>query len=320
MFKFSNKSEITQYIVRKGSLWERLKKDIIRNKYIYLMLLPAIIYYLTFHYWPMYGAQIAFKDFRPGKGIFGSPWVGLKHFKSFFASHYFIRVIKNTILLSLNLILWGFPAPIILALLLNEVKNEYFKRTVQTLTYLPHFISIVVLSGMIIDFLSRDGLVNIIISLLGIEPIPFLIKPEWFRTIYVASDIWQEVGWGSIIYLAALSNIDPQLYEACTIDGGGRWRQMISVTLPGIAPTIIIMLILRLGRIMNIGAEKVLLLYNPSTYETADIISTFVYRRGLLEMNYSYTSAVGLMNSIINFTMLITVNWISRKVTETSLW
>ena len=297
-----------------------IKKDLSKNRMVYCMLLPVIFYYLLFHYQPMYGAQIAFKDFSPMKGILGSAWVGLDNFRDFFNAHYFLRIIRNTLLLSVYNITFGFPAPVILALLLNEVRNTAFKRSVQTLTYLPHFISMVVICGIIIDFTSRDGVINNILNAAGIDSIAFMIEPKWFRFIYVSTDIWQEIGWGSIIYLAALSGIDQELYEACKIDGGGRIRQLLSITLPGLAPTIIILLILRMGRVMNVGLEKVLLLYNPNTYETADVISTFVYRKGLLEMNYSYSAAVGLFNSLINFTLLVLVNRLSRKVSETSLW
>jgi putative aldouronate transport system permease protein len=302
------------------SYFTRLKKDIIRNRYIYLMIIPVVLYYIIFKYWPMYGAQIAFRDYDLRKGIMGSEWVGFQNFRDFFDAYYFTRLLTNTILLSVYNLLIGFPAPIILALLLNEVTNKAFKRLVQTVTYLPHFISTVVICGIILDFLSSDGVVNNILNILGIDTIRFMIEPQWFRTVYVSSEIWQHVGWGTIIYLAALTNINPELYEACTIDGGGRFRKMISITLPGIAPTIIILLILRMGSIMNVGQEKVLLLYNPNIYETADIIQTFVYRKGLLEANYSYSSAIGLFNSCINFVLLVIVNKISKKVSETSLW
>jgi putative aldouronate transport system permease protein len=284
------------------------------------MLLPVAAYYVLFHYQPMYGAQIAFKSFSPGRGIWGSEWVGLRHFEAFFRSYYAWRIIRNTLLLNFYQVVWGFPAPILLALLLNELAHDRFKRTVQTVTYLPHFISMVVVCGMILDFFARDGVVNQILSLVGVEPTPFMVRPEWFAFVYVGSNIWQEVGWGSIVYLAALSAINPELYEAARVDGAGRWRQTLSVTLPGIAPTIVIMLILRMGRIMNIGAEKILLLYNPNIYEAADVISTFVYRKGLLESSYSYSTAVNLFNSAINFLMLVWVNRLSRRMTQTSLW
>lgn len=297
-----------------------LRKDFAKNKYLYVMILPVALYYLLFLYQPMYGSIIAFKHYQSQKGILGSPWAGFFHFAEFFRSYYFWRLLRNTVLISLYNLFFGFPAPILLALLLNEVRSRVFKRVVQTLTYMPHFISTVVICSLLLNFLSRDGVVNGVVSFFGAKPIPFMIRPEWFRTIYVGSTIWQEIGWDSIIYLAALSAIDPQLYDACRIDGGGRLRQVVSVTLPGIAPTIIVMLILKVGRIMNVGYEKIMLLYNSNTYVTADVISTFTYRRGILEGNFSYAAAVGLFNSVINLALLIAVNRLSRKTTETSLW
>ena len=297
-----------------------LPKDLRKNKYIYLIALPAIIYYLVFCYFPMYGAVIAFKDFSPTEGILRSPWVGFKNFTDFFNGIYFFRLVKNTLLLNLYNLLWGFPAPVILALLLNEIRNRAFKRTVQTITYLPHFVSTVVICGMIIDFTSRNGLINNLLSIFGVERANLLMDAGLFRTIYVSTSIWQEVGWGTIIYLAAMSGIDGELYQACEIDGGGRFRQLLHITLPGIVPTIVILLILRMGSMMNVGFEKVFLLYNPVTYETADVISTYVYRKGILEASYSFSTAVGLFNSVINFALLIIANKISQKVNETSLW
>ena len=297
-----------------------MKRDLKKNYAIYLMLLPAIIYYIAFHYLPMYGAQIAFKNFDPKSGIWGSEWVGLKHFVTFFQSYYFTRLLRNTILLSFYDILFGFPAPVLLAILINEIRKKWFKKTVQTLSYLPHFISTVVVCGMIVDFVSTEGVINEIVKLFGGNPVSFLSFPQYFRIVYIVSEIWRQVGWGSIIYLASISNIDQQLYEAATIDGAGRFRQMISVTIPGIAPMIIVLLILRVGNLMTLGADKILLLYNPSIYETADVISTFVYRKGLLEGSYSYSTAVGLFNSVVNFILLISVNKISKKVSENSLW
>ena len=298
----------------------KIKKEIRRNKYLYIMVLPVIAFYIIFHYAPMYGVIIAFKDFAPMKGILGSRWVGLLYFKQFFTSIYAGRTIVNTLLISILDLLWGFPAPILLALLLNEVKHTAFKKAVQTITYLPHFISLIVVCGLILDFTQQQGIVNNIITFFGGQPILFMQRPEWFRTIYVGTNIWQGVGWGSIIYLAALSGVDQQLYEAASIDGAGRLKQMIHVTLPGIAPTIIVMLILHMGGLMSVGYEKVILLYNPLTYSTADIISSFVYRMGLQNFNYGYATAVGLFNSLINLILLVTANAISRKVNETSLW
>lgn len=295
-------------------------RDFKKYKYLYLMVLPVIAYYIVFHYAPLYGATIAFKNFSPSKGIMGSPWVGFKHFKSFLTSFYFWRVFRNTLMINILELIFAFPAPIILALLLNEIKNSVFKRTIQTITYMPHFISLVVVCGMIVDFTASEGVINSIITSLGGQKILFLQKPEYFRGIYVASGIWQGIGWGSIIYLAALSSIDPSLYEAAIIDGAGRFRQLLHVTLPGIAPTIVILLILNLGKMMNVGFEKIILLYNPATYETADVISSFVYRRGLREANWSFGSAVGLLNSVINLALITASNKISRKLNETSLW
>ena len=233
-----------------------LYRDFKKNRILYLMILPVLFYYIYFHYIPMYGAVMAFKDFIPMKGIMGSPWVGFKHFQSFFGSHYFGRVITNTLVLNLLNLIFGFPAPILLALMLNEVKTSWFRRTVQTASYLPHFVSMVVICGIIKDFTSTDGLINDFVVLLGGEKTALLLRPEYFRTIYVVSGIWQEVGWGSIIYLAALTAIDPQLYEASMMDGAGRFRQIWYITIPGIMPTIIIMLILRIGQMMNVDSKK----------------------------------------------------------------
>ncbi|HML49638.1 MAG TPA: ABC transporter permease subunit [Clostridia bacterium] len=284
------------------------------------MLLPVVVFFALFHYWPMYGAQIAFRNFNIRKGVMASPWVGFKHFQTYFSSYYFGRLIGNTLLINLYNVIFGFPAPILLALMLNEVRSLRFKRAIQTITYMPHFISIVVICGILTDFLAMRGVINQVLIFFGGTAKPFLLQPESFRTIYTASGIWQEVGWGSILYLSALTAIDEQLYEAARIDGAGRMRQTWHVTLPGIAPTIVIMLIMRLGRMMSVGSEKVLLLYNPNTYETADVISTFVYRKGLLEANYSYSAAVGLLNSVVNFTLLVTFNKLSRKLSSYSLW
>lgn len=300
--------------------WKKLKRDMSVHRAIYLMALPVIAYYLIFHYGPMYGATIAFKQFAPSKGILASEWIGFKHFISFFNSHYFGRIVRNTVLINLYQLVFGFPAPIILALLLNELRSNAFKRTVQTISYMPHFISIMVVSGLIINFGSRDGVFNDLIVFFGGERSNLLMRPELFRSIYVASEIWQRVGWGSIIYLAALTSIDPEQYQAARIDGANRWEQTFHITLPGIMPTIIILLILQIGQMMNVGFEKIILLYNGATYETADVISSFVYRKGLLEFDYSYSAAVGLFNSFINFSLLIGANTISRKINETSLW
>lgn len=295
-------------------------KDIRRNPWVYIMLTPVLLYFTIFHYYPMYGALIAFKDFSPRLGIMGSPWVGWEHFESFFEGIYFWRIIKNTLLISFYELVFGFPAPLILALLLNEVRKTAFKRTVQTFTYMPHFISLVVVCGMIKEFTMSDGIINDLLALLGWERVSLLLESQYFRTIFVSSGIWQNVGWGTIIYLAALAGIDQEQYEAARMDGAGRWKQMLHVTLPGIMPTIIILFILEMGRVMNVGGEKIILLYNPSTYETADVISSYVYRVGLQEFDYSFSSAVGLFNSAINFMLVICSNWLSRKMNNTGLW
>jgi putative aldouronate transport system permease protein len=297
-----------------------LRRDIKSNKAIYLMAIPVVLYYVIFRYGPMYGSLIAFKDFTPSAGILGSEWVGFRHFNSFFHNPFFWRLLRNTVLLSFYNILFGFPAPIVLALLINEISNNRFKKTVQTVTYMPHFISIMVICGMIIDFTSKNGVVNDFIAMLGFERSSLLLRPELFRLIYVSTDIWQQVGWGSIVYLAALAGIDVQLYEAAIIDGANRWKQTIHVTLPGIMPTIIILFILRIGRMMNISFEKIILLYNPLTYETADVITSYVYRKGILEASFSYSTAIGLFNMMINFILLLATNKLSKRLSETSLW
>lgn len=298
-----------------------LRKDFQSHKYLYIMIFPVLIYYIIFHYMPMYGAIIAFKNFHVAKGILESPWVGFKHFEDFFNSFYFWRLLKNTFLLNFYQLLFVFPAPILFALLLNELIGPWFKRIVQTITYLPHFISLVVVGGMITQFVSRDGVITDLLVGLGMDRTALLSHPEYFRTIYIVSDIWQSVGWSSIIYLAAISGVNPELYEAAKLDGAGRFKQMRYVTLPGIAPIIVILLILKIGSMMDIGFEKIILLYNPNTYITADVINTFVYRRGLTSsLEFSYSTAVGLFQSSLNFILLLFANWFSRKVSETSLW
>ena len=297
-----------------------IRKNLVKRKWVYLMLVPVLAYYIIFHYFPMYGVTMAFKNFNPMKGLLASPWIGVKHFKDFFNSYYFARLLRNTFLLSFYNLLFSFPAPIILALLLNEIRIIKFKRVTQTIVYLPHFVSVIVVCGMMVDFLTNDGMINSIIAFFGGERTSFLMELSTFRTVFVISDIWQTMGWGSIIYLAALTGIDMELYDAAKVDGASRFRQLVHITLPGILSTVIIMFILRCGQLFNVGLDKILNLYNPATYEVADVIQSFVYRRGLLEMNFSYATAVGLFNSVINFTLLVTVNQISRKTQETSLF
>lgn len=302
------------------SLKNKIIQDVSKNKNIYIMAIPVVAFYLIFHYVPMYGAIIAFKDYSPSLGILRSPWAGMHHFMSFFTDHYFIRIMKNTIIISTLDIILGFPAPILLALLLNELRSTKLKRTIQTVTYMPHFISLVVVAGMIKNFTSSDGIVNDFIVLFGGTRGALLQRAEMFRPIYIISGIWQEIGWGTIIYLAALSGIDTQLYEAATMDGAGRFGKAVYVTLPGISATILILLILRIGQMFNVGYEKIILLYNPSIYKTADVISTYVYRRGLQQFDWSYSTAVGMFNSIINFGLLLASNKISGRLSEYSLW
>lgn len=305
---------------KKSPFFQKLKKDLLRNKSLYIMILPIVIYYLVFHYYPMYGAQIAFKNYKPIKGILESDWVGFKHFITFFKSVYAERLIGNTLMINLKNLIFGFPAPIILALLLNEVKNMRFKRTIQTVSYLPHFISSVVICGMVIKFVATDGFITKFLTLFGYTKQNLLLNPDLFQPIYVISEIWQGIGWESIIYIAAISGINSELYEAAKIDGAGKWKQTWHVTLPSIRPTIVTMLILRVGSMMNLGFEKVFLLYNEAVYEKADVISTYVYRKGIEELGYSFSTAVGLMNSVINLILLVTANKISKKYTESGLW
>ncbi|MDR6553438.1 ABC transporter permease subunit [Paenibacillus qinlingensis] len=292
-----------------------------KNWDLYLMLLPVALFFLLFHYWPMYGVQIAFKLYLPTKGIWGSSWLGFDHFMRFFNSFYFWRLIKNTLGISFYQLIIGFPIPILLALAINEVKNAAFKKTVQTVTYAPHFLSIVVLTGTVISFLSpQNGIINSVIKLFGREPIYFMLEPAWFKSIYVWSGIWQNAGWGTIIYLAALAGIDNSLYEAAMIDGASKLKRIMYITIPSLMPTAIIILILDCGTIMNIGFEKIFLMQNNLNLPTSDVIPTYVYRSGILGAEYSFSTAIGLFNSVINLTLLLFVNKLSRKVSETSLW
>ena len=309
--------------VQKNSLSafvNKADKDFKKNWVLYLMVLPVIAYYIIFHYLPMYGIQIGFKDFNIAKGYMGSPWVGLKYFQQFFESFYFWRVLRNTLMISIYELIFGFPAAIIFALLLNEVKNRRFKKYVQTISYMPHFISAVVICGIILNFCVSDGLINDVIALFGWERSSLLQDMRNFRTIYIASGIWQNMGFSSIIYFSAISAVDQELYQAAIVDGANRFRQVWHITLPSIKPTIVILLILSMGSLLSVGFEKIILLYNPATYEVADVISSHVYRMGLQKLNWSYGAAVGLFNSVANLILLILANRISRKVSEVSLW
>ncbi|WP_309121516.1 ABC transporter permease subunit [Paenibacillus sp.] len=285
------------------------------------MIAPVIAYFVVFDYVPMYGVQIAFKHFVAAKGIWGSAWTGFDHFVRFFDSYYFWRLIKNTIGINLYELAVGFPVPLLLALLINEVRSTFFKRLVQTVTYAPHFLSTVVMVGLVFIFLNPQyGVVNHVIRAFGGETISFLTEPEWFKTIFVFSGVWQGMGWSSIIYLAALAGIDPTLHEAARVDGASRLRRIWHINLPGILPTVVILLILNVGSIMGIGFEKIYLMQNSLNLESSDVISTYVYQRGIIGAEYSFSAAVGLFNSVINCILLVLVNQAARKVNETSLW
>ena len=295
----------------------RLKRD----KYLFLLFIPIIAWYIIFCYVPLGGLIIAFKDFKPGMGIYGGEWVGLKWFIQFFQSPFASRLIRNTILISLYSLLYGFPVPILFAICITELKSNPVRRAVQTVSYLPHFISTVVVVGMIKNFLStNDGIINNFIALLGGERVNFLMNAKYFRTIYVASGIWQSFGYSAIIYIAAILGIDPSLYESAKIDGITKFKEARYITIPMISPTIIILFIMQLGRLMNVGFEKVFLLYSPGIYETSDVISTYVYRKGIESNAYGFSTAVGLFNTIINFLFVFGANQLSRQVTQTSLW
>lgn len=305
---------------KRGGLAGRICRDLKLNKTLWLMAIPLVAYYVIFHYLPMYGVLIAFKDYKIIKGFAASKWVGLKHFRSFFGSIYFGRTISNTLIINFYQILIGFPIPIIFALLLNELRSSRYRRVVQTVTYMPHFISLVVFCGMITSFFSRDGLFNDLLAAVGIARHSYITDADAYRAIYVGSTIWQNMGWNSILYMAAISRVDPELYEACTIDGGGRMTRLLHVTLPQILPTVITMLILTVGRIMGEGAQKTILLYNSATMEKADIIASYVYRRGIEKSEYSFSTAVGLFNNVINCILVLITNYISRRVADVSLW
>jgi putative aldouronate transport system permease protein len=299
----------------------RLLRSFRKNWDLYLLISPVIAYFLIFDYFPMYGVQIAFKNFMASKGIWGSPWIGFDHFERFFRSYYFDRLLRNTIEISLYSLLVGFPAPLILALMINEVRNKWFRRAVQTITYAPHFLSTVVVVGIVIMLLStQKGIVNHVIEWTGGTKISFMTEPAWFKTIYVFSGVWQSVGWGSIIYLAALAGVDPQLHEAAIMDGASRLQRIYHINIPAIMPTIVILLILNMGHVMSVGFEKVYLMQNDLNMESSDVISTYVYRSGIIGAQYSFSAAIGLFNSIVNFILLIAVNFTARRLNETSLW
>lgn len=300
---------------------ERIWRHLQGNWQVYAMLAPTIIWFLVFNYKPMYGLQIAFKDYSIFRGIDGSPWVGLEHFDTLFNSDQFLRALKNTFMISMLSLCFGFPVPIILALMFNEVTHHVFKRTAQTIVYLPHFISTVIIAGIVITAFSPSaGIVNALLEFLGVDPIYFLIKPEWFRPIYIGSGIWQEAGFSSIVFLAAIAGVNPSLYESAVVDGASRWQMMWKITLPSILPTIIIMLIIRIGNLLEVGFELIILLYQPATYETADVINTLIYRQGIQGAQYDLAAAAGLFNAVVAFILVMTANTISKRYSRTSLW
>lgn len=302
--------------IRKGII-----RKIYRDRFLLGLLFLPMLYYFIFNYIPMYGVIIAFMDYNPWVGFLNSEWVGFEHFISFMNSVYFVRVLRNTVLLSAYSLIFCFPVPIVFAILLNEISNKTFKKTVQTISYLPHFISTVVIVGLIVNFLSPStGIVNMILEFFGQKRIHFLTRPEYFRSIYIIQNIWKTMGWSAIIYLAALSSIPQENYEAAIIDGATRFQRIYYITLPGIIPVISIMLILQIGHILRVSWETILLLYNPMIYETSDVINTFVYRRGLVDSDFSFATAVNLFQNVLGFILVIVANQISRKVTETGLW
>ena len=304
----------------KKSWGRRLIDNMRAHPWLYIMILPAIAYFAVFHYAPMYGVIIAFQDYKPLKGIMGSKWVGFANFQTFIESPFIWRLIRNTLSINIGMLVFGFPLPIIFALLLNEVRSTAFRKVVQTVTYMPHFVSSVVVCGLMVIFCRSDGLLTSVLTHFGMPKTNLLTIESYFQPLYIGMNIWQELGWDSIIYFAALTSVDAALYEAARVDGAGRWRQMWHITLPGIAPTIVILLILRIGNLMSLGWDRIILMYNDMVMETADVISTYVYRTGLQQVQYSYATAVGLLNSIINVILLVSTNAISRKISDNSLW
>ncbi|MGZ9586746.1 ABC transporter permease [Paenibacillus marinisediminis] len=302
---------------RMSAAWRHMKRD----KQLLIMFIPCILFYIIFRYGPLYGLVISFKDYSVFKGIIDSPWVGFKHFERFFSSPDFWLLFKNTFLLGFMTLIFTFPIPILFAVLLNEVRFVKFKKSIQTFSYLPAFLSIVIICSMVVDFLSPSrGIINQIIMALGFDSIYFMADPNWFRPVYIISEIWAQMGYESIIYLAAIAAINPTLYEAAKVDGCNRYHMMRYITIPSIMPTILVLFIIKSGSVFRVGYEKVLLLYNPMTYEVADVFSTFVYRKGLLETNYSYASAVGLFEAVIALVMLLLANVLSRKAGGNGLW
>ncbi len=304
-----------------SSKLERFGEHMRREWQLYVMLLPLVIWLFVFLYKPMYGLQIAFKDYSIFRGVSGSPWVGFEHFERLFTNDQFLRALKNTVVISFYSLVFGFPMPIILALMFNEVLNRMFKKTSQTIVYLPHFISSVIIAGIVITAFSPSaGIVNTVMGWFGLEPIYFLTKPEWFRPIFIGTGIWQESGFQSIVYLAAIAGVSPTLYESAVVDGASRWQMMWKITIPSILPTIIIMLIIRIGNILEVSFEMVILLYQPATYETADVVNSYIFRQGIQAGQYDFAAAAGLFNAVIAFALVMAANTISKRYSRTSLW
>ncbi len=301
--------------------FERIFDHLKREWQLYLMLLPLVIWLLVFLYKPMYGLQVAFKDYSVFKGVAASPWIGFEHFQTLFESDQFLRALKNTFIISFWSLLIGFPIPILLALMFNEILNQRFKKTSQTIVYLPHFISSVIIAGIVITAFSPSaGIINTIIKFFGGDPIYFLTKPEWFRPIFIGTGIWQEAGFQSIVFLAAIAGVSPTLYESAVVDGASRWQMMWKITIPSILPTILIMLIIRIGNMLEVSFEMIILLYQPATYETADVVNTFIYRQGLQGGQYDFAAAAGLFNAIVAFILVMGANALSKRYSRTSLW
>jgi len=305
---------ITRQTYRETGRLRRTWHDMRKMHWFYFMLIPGIVYYIIFAYIPMWGTLFAFMDYSPFLGIFGSPWVGLKHFEKLFGGRYFGMLLRNTVTLSILDLLFYFPAPILLALLLNELRSNRFKRIVQSVTYLPHFMSAVIVVSIFRNLLSSEtGVVNYILNTLGFDTITFLTDPSWFRPIYIVQSIWKEVGWGTIIFMAALCNIDMALYEAAVVDGANRWQQFRNITLPSIMPTVIILLILRIGTFLNTGYETVLLMQNSMNHDVSEVFDTYVYRIGITNGQYSFSTAVGLFKSVVAFILVYSTNLFAKK-------
>nr|WP_275900879.1 ABC transporter permease subunit [Paenibacillus periandrae] len=309
-----------QHVAVRKNRWTVTLKKLNKSKFLYTMFALPFIYFLIFHYAPMVGNLMAFQEYSIMKGFFASPWAGTKYFQQFLTDPYFWKVVRNTLMINVYSLIFYFPAPIIFAILMNELRVQLFKRVIQTVTYVPHFLSTVVVAGMLVNFLSTTGLINQITHMFGMEAKTFMSLPEWFRTIFISSEIWQGMGWNSIIYLAALASIDPLLYEAATIDGANRWHKIRHITLPGISTVATILFLLTIGHMLSVGFEKIILLYSGPTYETADVIQSFVYRRGLIDADFSFAAAVGIFQSVLSLVLIVSANSISKKVNGTRLF